>query len=115
MLCSEEEELWLEDTRFDVSYMERIIADDFFEFGMSGRVYKRAETINVPRCAIDAVIPLPKFKARLISEDVAQITYDSEVTYNGVTEYAHRSSIWKRKSKSWILKFHQGTPYEANT
>ena len=31
-----EEELWRAETRFDVSRMEEIIAEDFFEFGRSG-------------------------------------------------------------------------------
>ena len=34
-----EEELWREETRFDVSRMEEVIAEDFFEFGRSGRIY----------------------------------------------------------------------------
>ena len=30
-----EEELWREETRFDLSRMEEVIAEDFFEFGRS--------------------------------------------------------------------------------
>ena len=56
-----EEELWREETRFDLSRMEEVIAEDFFEFGRSGRLYQRADTLSVPSTPIEAVIPLPDF------------------------------------------------------
>ena len=106
-----EEELWLEETRFDIPYMERLLAEDFFEIGRSGRIYRREDTLSVPRQSIDAVIPLPDFDARLLTEDIAQVTYNSKVTYDGVVEKGRRSSIWFRTSSGWVLRFHQGTPY----
>src|SRR5262249_48626193 len=79
-----EEELWREETRFDRRRMEEVIAGDFFEFGRSGRVYRREDTLAISRGPIDAVLPLPNFQARLLATDVAQVTYDSAVTYDGV-------------------------------
>lgn len=110
-----EEDLWRAETRFDIAYMEQVIAGDFFEFGRSGRVYQRSDTLSVPGQPIQAVLPLPDFKARLLSENVAQVTYNSQVTYNGVVEKARRSSIWSRTPEGWLLRFHQGTPYDNNT
>ena len=107
-----EEELWLEETRFDIPYMERVLAEDFFEFGRSGRIYEREDTLSIPRESIDAVIPLAGFNARLLTEDIAQVTYNSKVTYDGVVQKGRRSSIWFRTPKGWILRFHQGTPYD---
>lgn len=66
-----EEELWRTETRFDVSRMEEIIAEDFFEFGRSGRIYQRADALAVPSTPIEAVIPLPDSDVRLLSEGVA--------------------------------------------
>jgi hypothetical protein len=108
-----EEELWREETRFDSKRMSEIIAPDFFEFGRSGRTYKREDSLAVPRQAIDAVFPLPDFTARLLHQDVAQVTYNSAVTYDGVIQHARRSSIWSRTPSGWVLRFHQGTPYDA--
>jgi len=105
-----EEELWREETRFDVRRMDEILAEDFFEFGRSGRFYRREETLAISRGPIDAVLPLPDFKARLLTEDLAQVTYNSAVTYEGVVLRARRSSIWSRRRKGWVLRFHQGTP-----
>ncbi|NJK70246.1 MAG: DUF4440 domain-containing protein [Microcoleus sp. SU_5_3] len=50
-----EEELWREETRFDAQRMNEIIAQDFFEFGRSGRVYQRQDTLASTRKTIDNV------------------------------------------------------------
>lgn len=105
-----EEELWREETRFDIQRMEQVLAEDFFEFGRSGRFYRREDTLAIPREPIDAVLPLPDFKARLLTQDVAQVTYNSAVSYDGVVLRARRSSIWSRTPSGWVLRFHQGTP-----
>lgn len=108
-----EEELWREETRFDGERMSDIIAPDFLEFGRSGRIYRREDSLAVPRQPIDAVLPLPDFDARLLHPDIAQVTYNSAVTYDGVVQHARRSSIWSRTSSGWVLRFHQGTPCDA--
>ena len=112
MLRELEEELWHEESRFDLQRMDEVIAEDFFEFGRSGRVYRREDTLAIPRGPIDAVFPLPEFKARLLGRDVAQVTYNSAVTHGGVVYHARRSSIWSRTDAGWTLRFHQGTPFD---
>ncbi|MCU0543120.1 MAG: DUF4440 domain-containing protein [Oscillatoriaceae cyanobacterium Prado104] len=107
-----EAELWREATRYDAQRMNEIIAPDFFEFGRSGRVYQRQDTLASTRKTIDAVLPLPQFQVRLLDENTAQVTYNSAVTYDGVVEYARRSSIWSRTNSGWVLRFHQGTPFQ---
>ena len=106
-----EEELWIEETRFDKPYMEKIMASDFFEFGRSGRVHSRDSCLSHEPVPIDAVIPLQNLRIRLLTHDVAQVTYDSEVTYIGVVEKGRRSSIWTRFGEGWKLRFHQGTAF----
>jgi hypothetical protein len=108
-----EEELWREETRFDAARMRDLLAPDFFEFGRSGRVYRREDTLAIPRGPIDAALPLPGFRARALGPDVAQVTYDSAVTYGGVVQHARRSSIWSRTAIGWVLRFHQGTPTDS--
>jgi hypothetical protein len=110
-----EEELWREETRFDPGRMNAIIAADFFEFGRSGCVYRRADTLSVLRRPLNARLPLQDFHARLLAPDVAQVTYDSAVEYDGVYEFARRSSIWSRSANGWVLRFHQGTPFASDT
>jgi hypothetical protein len=108
-----EEELWREETRFDRKRMTEIIAPDFIEFGRSGRIYRKEDSLAVSRQPIDAQFPLPDFEARLLHPDVAQVTYNSAVRYDGVVQRARRSSIWSRIPGGWILRFHQGTSYET--
>jgi hypothetical protein len=109
-----EEELWVAATRFDQTYMNVIFSPDFFEFGRSGRVWSRKELLLKEGGTIEAVLPLPKFAARALSRDVAQVTYESHVTYDGIVEYGRRSSIWSRAKTlaGWQLRFHQGTPFQ---
>ena len=108
-----EENMWREVTRFDPAFMQKALAVDFFEYGRSGKTYTREQILAAPRDAIHAVIPLPNLTARLIDENTAQVTYDSAATYDGVVEYAHRSSIWSRTAHGWEMRFHQGTPFAA--
>ncbi len=104
-----EEGLWHEETRFDPRWMDEVLAPDFFEFGRSGRVYTRQDTIDIEAQPIDAALPLADFCARLLDTDIAHVTYVSAVTYDGVRELANRSSIWSRAGNGWRLRFHQGT------
>jgi hypothetical protein len=107
-----EEDMWRAATRFDRAFQEQRFAEDFVEFGRSGRVYTRAQIIRTDAQPIHAVLPLPRLTIRLLGESTAQTTYDSHVTYDGKVEYARRSSIWSRGPSGWVMRFHQGTPYE---
>jgi hypothetical protein len=107
-----EEELWREETRFDRARMDAVFAPEFSEFGRSGRVYCREDTLAAAREPIDAVIPLPDFNARLLTPDVAHVTYNSAVASAGVVNHARSSSIWSRSGQTWVLPFHQGTPFQ---
>jgi hypothetical protein len=104
-----EESLWRAVTRFDREYVEQVLAEDFFEFGRSGRVYRREEILAMPRQEIRAQLPLQDFTVHRLSDEVALVTYRSEVTYQEV-EISNRSSIWSRTPTGWKLRFHQGTP-----
>lgn len=107
-----EESLWQATSRFDNVLMDQVFAQDFFEFGRSGRTYARYEMLFEPADFQEsaATIPLPEFRARHITDDVVQTTYVSEVVYDGGIERGNRSSIWSRIDGAWKLRFHQGTP-----
>ena len=104
-----EEDLWIESTRFNRHYMEEVMASDFFEIGRSGRIHSRGRCLSLERVPIDAVIPLQSLNIRLLTNDVAHVTYISNVKYSGVVERGRRSSIWTRSGEGWSLRFHQGT------
>ena len=104
-----EEGLWRAETRFDRAWMERILAPGFFEFGRSGRVYSREDTLGIAARPIEARLPLANLDVRLLSPDVAQVTYTSVETYRGEEQVANRSSLWSRTEDGWQLLFHQAT------
>lgn len=109
LLQTLEESLWREETRFDNDYMNRILSPDFFEFGRSGRTYKRADTLGHKAEPINATFPLKNFTVHEVSPSVALVTYVSEVTYDGEKEVGNRSSLWIKLGDTYQLKFHQGT------
>lgn len=102
-----EHALWQADTRFDPEFMEGVLAEDFREFGRSGRVYERADTLAVTGDSIKAT--LRDIEVQLIAEDVALVTYMSEVQHE-ILDLANRASIWIKRDGRWQLRFHQGTP-----
>ena len=105
--------MWREESRFDKVFMERALAPDFFEFGRSGRTYTRQQTLDIPWEPIDAQLPLQDLQMRLLDANTAQVTYNSKVRYQDAVEFGRRSSIWSRSGDTWVLRFHQGTPYPA--
>lgn len=104
-----EECLWRSETRFDRAFMDQTLASDFFEFGRSGRTYRRDETLGAPSQPLHATLPLKNFQVHWIETNVALVTYVSEVTYGDVIEYGRRSSLWSKSLEGWKLRFHQGT------
>jgi hypothetical protein len=72
----------------------------------------RQQTLGIPRGAIKAKLPLPDLQIRTLDENNVQVIYNSEVLYDGVVEYGRRSSIWSRDGNTWVMRFHQGTPYD---
>jgi hypothetical protein len=111
-LTALEESLWRPATRFDREHLARVFADDFDEFGRSGKHWSREASIAADAAAFEAVLPLPGLRIRALGPDVALLTYRSETTYpdDGVTLVANRSSVWQRIDGEWRLRFHQGTP-----
>ena len=107
-----EESMWQQSHRFDLAFQEARFASDFFEFGRSGRVYDRAQAIRTDSQPIAARLPLANLRFRVLDVRTVQLTYDSAAEYDGIMEYARRSSIWYRGSSGWVMRFHQGTPFE---
>jgi hypothetical protein len=107
-----EEAMWRGETRFNLMFQETRFAPDYFEVGRSGRVYERRQLIFSETREIRARLPLEDLSIRLLDENTAQVTYNSHVVCDGVVEHARRSSIWSRGKQGWVMRFHQGTPYE---
>ncbi|PJK13036.1 DUF4440 domain-containing protein [Lysobacteraceae bacterium NML120232] len=116
VLISLEEAMWRAETRFDPKFMEQHLATDFIELGRSGRIYNRAQCLATTPQTIGCRLPLSNLQVRLLNADTAQLLYDSIVRREtGELEYSHRSSLWTRTANSWVMRFHQGTPFVPDT
>lgn len=79
-----------------------LIADDFLEFGRSGRVWTRDSIRELLEGPQAAPVRIDRFEVVELAEGLAIVTYRTEAT--------NRSSIWVRRDDGWRLRFHQGTP-----
>jgi hypothetical protein len=105
-----EEALWRPETRLSPEWMDAVLAEDFVEFGASGRVYDRAATLVPDTGSLDVELPLPEFSARLLAPSIALVTYVSvQKLPSGADRRARRSSVWTLTDAGWKLAFHQGT------
>jgi hypothetical protein len=88
-----------------------LLADDFEEFGSSGRVWSRELIIESLAFEDYQPIAMEDFKCDRIAEGLALVTYRSvrTDTRSGERSMALRSSIWIEKSGEWRMRFHQGT------
>ncbi len=100
-------------TRKDPALVASHLADDFIEFGSSGRSFDKASIIE--ELKDEPTRPaslLSDFAARPLSPDVMLVTYRStrRSPLGETTAQAQRSSIWVQRDGRWKLTFHQGTP-----
>lgn len=87
----------------------QLLADDFVEFGSSGRVFGRAEILTALRDETPMAITASAFALRLLGPETALLTYRT-VRQGESPCHALRSSIWQCDGGTWRMVFHQGTP-----
>ena len=107
-----EERLLQVNVRQSVQDVAELLADDFVEFGSSGRVFDKQATIDSLQHESPAEISLIDYQARVLAPDVVLVTYRAvrSASTPAQTTQSLRSSIWKRLDGHWQLVFHQGTP-----
>lgn len=84
-----------------------LIADDFVEFGASGRVWSKTEVVAAISQEPASERKLEDFSVRELSASVCLATYR--------TGSSLRSSIWRRIGDTWQMVFHQGTTLVSQT
>lgn len=92
--------------------IEALLADDFREFGSSGRSYDKAQILDqLANEAGDIRYTVSQFRTQVLASDVALATYHVVRATEGEARHVGslRSSIWKRQSERWRMTFHQGT------
>jgi hypothetical protein len=96
--------------RKDRARVSRLLAEEFREFGRSGKVYTKASILSFLNEEEDIRVAMQEFSCQFVSGGVALVTYRSERTEQaGETVQALRSSLWVWRDERWQMVFHQGT------
>lgn len=101
-----EEKLLNPEIRSSRGELKKILADDFFEFGSSGKVLYKDKDIGNDGIGI-VKMKLSDFEIHPLSADIVLATYR---IFNEISnQHSLRSSIWKLNKGVWKMVFHQGT------
>jgi hypothetical protein len=95
--------------RRDRARVDALLDQDFQEFGSSGRIWTRAQTLELLATETYAAPSMTDFECVLLSEAVALLTYRTVRAQPGAQDSALRSSVWTNRSGTWRIRFHQGT------
>jgi hypothetical protein len=97
--------------RCDRARVAALLAEEFEEFGSSGRVWTREQILDLLEGEEYQPPVMEGFKCDLLAENVALVTYRTVRTdaASGVSASVLRSSVWVRDAQGWRVRFHQGT------
>jgi hypothetical protein len=112
-----EESLLDTTVRRDRKRLRLMLAENFMEFGSSGRTWTRSSIIEMLSRETAFVPPaIQDFQCALLSDDVALVTYKTvrSVPDSGEVLSSLRSSIWTNEAGNWRMRFHQGTRTAAD-
>jgi hypothetical protein len=90
----------------------RLIADDFIEFGKSGGIFYKKDTLDgLEGEKADLEIEVTDFTARTLAPEVVLTTYKATMidSDNATKVSTNRSSVWIKRNGRWQITFHQGT------
>ena len=107
-----EKRLLQPEVRKSTDDLANILAEDFIEFGSSGRIFDKQQVIEGLLHSPTLRMTLKDFQAKILAPDVV-LTTSRVVKHNeprAEMKYSLRSSIWKFIDGSWQMVFHQGTP-----
>jgi hypothetical protein len=99
-------ELMDPDVRKDREKVSALLAEEFREFGSSGRAWSRAAILDLLATEPWQSAPVvEEFEMQRIAMDAALVTYRTVRSQQATL----RSSIWMLREGLWQMVFHQGT------
>lgn len=101
--------------RHSADEIKKLLAEEFIEFGSSGRIYDLQAIIDELEQETDLKIAMTDFKTTPLSQNIVLATYRAVChdEPDGPAIHSLRSSIWKLTGDTWQMVFHQGTPTSA--
>ena len=106
-----EEKLLRADLRRDTDFLRSVLAEEFREFGSSGRIFDKATTIELLAAETYGGFSLSEFKALPVNRHAVLVTYRAQESGSDTSAAAAslRSSVWVWREGRWQMLFHQGT------
>ncbi|CAN7288499.1 DUF4440 domain-containing protein [Rossellomorea sp. LjRoot5] len=101
-----EENLLKPEIRSSKTELNRILADDFFEIGSSGKILYQDEEISEEGIGL-VKMTMDHFEVHPLSDEIVLTTY--RIFNEETQQHSLRSSIWKWADERWQMVFHQGT------
>jgi hypothetical protein len=101
------------EVRLSEQHLIELLADDFMEFGSSGRVFSKSDIVerlpNDPETE-KVQYSVENFEVRELAENIVLATYKATKIHEDESEIISlRSSIWRETNGKWQMFFHQGT------
>jgi hypothetical protein len=99
------------DVRSSTESMGALLADEFIEFGSSGRILDRTAVIASISGDVDFQFRIDSFAVRALAPGIALTTYRLSAWTDSESQarVTLRSSVWVHRAGRWVLVFHQGT------
>ncbi|WP_327243682.1 nuclear transport factor 2 family protein [Streptomyces sp. NBC_01320] len=98
--------------RASTELLAQVLHPEYREIDAIGRCWNR-DTITALLIADDAPRPGPLTASRIhgveLADGLVHLTFETES--KGLR--SHRSSLWRLTGRSWLLYFHQATPFVA--
>jgi hypothetical protein len=90
--------------------LERILADDFYEVGTSGRLFDKESIIENLTQESERTLVMQEFIATSLAKGVVLTTYRiiRKITDQEQATSRH-CSVWKKRDDEWEMLYHQGT------
>jgi hypothetical protein len=106
-----EEELLCPEVRSSLERMEAVLAEDFLEIGLSGRIYDKKQVLQALLSEPEVHYEMMDFTMRPLAGEVLLVTYRTirQEAPENPQVHSLRSSIWKKIEDRWQMVFHQGT------
>jgi hypothetical protein len=91
-----------------LQYVVDLLAENFVEFGSSGRIFTKEQTIASLETQPVTECTATQFEIQLLAPHLALVTYRAH-RHSEPPVDTLRSSIWEQREGRWQILFHQGT------
>ncbi|TAA42564.1 nuclear transport factor 2 family protein [Pseudoxanthomonas winnipegensis] len=108
---AQERALLTAQVRASATRLQALLAEDFVEFGASGRRYTRQDIVaELAQEADQTRYSADTFECVELAPGLVQLRYVSRREDAAGVRLARRSSLWRQEAAGWRMVFHQGTP-----